>query len=586
MGNKKKHFQKKFVNNKSYEAQNKSELLPDFKKRILFISLIVIITFIAYIPSLNNEFVNWDDDKLVTSNLLIRDLNFSNIKAIFSSFVFGNYHPLTIFLYAIEYHFVQYDPVLYHWVNLIIHLLNTVFVFVFINMMSRRLEIAFVTAFLFGVHPLGVESVAWIADLKNVLFTLPFLAALITYIKYLKSKSTNNRYLFYTIIFYILSVLSKATAVSLPVLLFLFDYYYGRSFNKKIIIEKIPFFLFAFMMGIISLIGNQSEEAIAGTSIVPIVDRIFLSSHALLHFLLKSFIPFSMSIIHPHPERINSMLPVEFYFMPVIVIALVYLVYKSLKNTKVILFGSLFFLINIFLFLQLLPTGPSLVAERYSYIPNIGIFFLIGCGVSKIISEKSAKSYIIIPLYILLFCYGSYLTILTWQTCKVWKNSGTLWDNAISHYPRIYFAYSNRGDFKRLNNDFDGAIKDFKKSISIKPTFVEAYNNLAIAYYYQNNYDSAVVYFSRAIKINPDFAFAYNNRGGIYLNQGKSDLAFSDFNRAIKLMPNYAEPYLNRSMIYRGRNEFQKALTDAYRSRSLGYTVSEDYIKSLKESLK
>ena len=207
-------------------------------KHFIIVAIIVIISAIVFYPSLKNGFTNWDDPRYVTEGEIIQDLSFENIIKIFSEPYFMNYHPLTILSYALEYNYDKINPKVYHTTNYIFHLLNIVLVFILFYFISKRnLIIPSTVAFLFALHPMHVESVAWVAERKDVLYALFFLGSLITYVKFIENK--NTKWYIFTIVLFILSLLSKPMAVTLPVVLVLLDYFYKRKFNTKLVLESL-----------------------------------------------------------------------------------------------------------------------------------------------------------------------------------------------------------------------------------------------------------------------------------------------------------------------------------------------------------
>ena len=230
------------------------------KNLILFlaISFILIATAIAYYPCLKNGFV-WDDEGYILKNYYIKNMSVDNLKTIMTTPIMGNYHPLVIISYAWEYFFFKLNPAPYHIVNMIIHLLNCVLVFYFIMRLSNSIPVAFITGLLFGIHPLHVESVAWISERKDVLYAFFYVISLICYLSYLE-KRPDYKYYFFALFFFLLSILSKPMAVTLPLVLFLMDYFRDRKIDYRAIIEKIPFFVLSILSGIVTLFAQRLSE--------------------------------------------------------------------------------------------------------------------------------------------------------------------------------------------------------------------------------------------------------------------------------------------------------------------------------------
>ncbi|MDP8263353.1 MAG: tetratricopeptide repeat protein [Candidatus Ancaeobacter aquaticus] len=528
------------------------------KKHFIQLSLffLLALTTIAFYPSLKNGFTNWDDDKQLTQNNTITRLSLPDIGTYFTSFHDGLYHPLVTLSFAIEYHFFKLNPKPYHITNLILHLLNILFVFWLIYLLSKKAWTALITALLFAIHPLHVASVAWIAERKDVLYTFFFLGSLISYLYY-KERNT-QRYFIYALILFILSLLSKPMAITLPVILILIDYYIDGKLTKKSVTNTLSFFVLALSFGIITLIARFTR-IIDIEPTLHFFDNIFIASYGILFYLVKMVFPYPLSCYYPTPEKIAGMLPMIFYISPCIVALLAVLILYSLRYTKVIFFGFLFYIITISPVLHLIGGGP-IVANHYTYVPLIGIFFILGSGAAWFIKQRSAVS-------IFLICALSIITIilsfLTWQRTQVYKDSITLWEDFFKNYghcKNISIAYNNRGNAYQDNGYLDKAIANYNSAINLNPTYTIAYNNRGNIYQLQRKYKEALADCNRAIGLNPKLAEAYYNRGNACINLGSRNLAIADYKKAVELMPQYAEAWNNMGNIYQEEGKHNRAL--------------------------
>lgn len=347
--------------------------------------LIILITFIAFLPVLQNGFVNFDDDRYILNNPMLASINLSDI---FSSYIVGNYHPLTMLIYAIEYQFFGLNAGGYHAVSLLLHLLIVILVFYVVLSLSNRKEVALVASLLFGIHPLHVESVAWASELKDLLYTFFFLASWLCYLRYLKEPK--RKFYFYCLFLFLLSLLSKGMAVSLPVVLLLTDYFKGRKLNAKAWLEKAPFFALSIIFGIVAIIAQKSGGAIQDLEVYPLVQRIAFACYGFITYLLKFVVPYELCTYYPYPLKSVAGIPGWYYIYPIVLLALIAFVFYSLRFSKKFFFGIGFFTITVFLVLQLLPVGNTIMADRYSYIPSIGIFYLAGEGFYRLWQKKKS----------------------------------------------------------------------------------------------------------------------------------------------------------------------------------------------------
>ncbi len=514
------------------------------------LAVIMIIAFITLQPVLDFSFTNWDDQFYVWQNDDIKDISIEGIRNIFKSNVLGHYHPVTIFSFALEYHFFQLDPYYYHLDNLLIHLLNTALVFWLIILLTKRVWAAIIVALLFSVHPMHVESVAWISERKGLLCGLFFLSSLITYIHYLKKSKFKNNYLLLTFFFFIVASLSKAVAVTLPVVLLIIDHYYKRKEIRKLLQEKIVFFLLAIGFGLYAIQSQHAEGAVhmLETPNINIFDRLIIGINNLGIYIAKAVVPYQVSCLYPYPKKVAGTLPLLYYITPFLMIIVGLISYKSVKHSKIILLGTLFFLATILLFLQFIPIGDVIMADRYTYLPYIGLFLLLGVGWDHLFLHKKNAT---VALFVLLIGYTFSLSYQSYQRIGVWKNSGTLWTDVISNFPKVSLAYNNRSKI----------------------------------YIEQEKFELAIADYNMALKLNPSSFDAYNNRGNAYRKLGKMELAIQDYNAAIKLNRSFAMAYSNRSQSYYFLKDYEQALNDGLKAESLGFRMQKEYMDWLKKAV-
>ena len=577
-----------------------------------WLAVILALTCIVFIPSLNNALTNWDDSTYLDENPLIRSLSMANIKRIFSEVYFGNYQPLHIFSYAVEYHFYKLNPTGYHTTSLVMHLIATGLVCWFIYSLTESPFIALITALLFGIHPLHVESVAWAAERKDLLYANFFLASLIAYIKYIRSQE-KMKYLFIAFLFFTLSILSKAMATSLAPVLILLDIYFRRKMSAKLVLEKVPFFVLAFVFGFIAT-HVVTETGQVSLDLFSLFERILFANFNLLMYVGKLILPIQLSSFYPYPARVEGSIPFYFYLAPLVVITLAFFIIRSLKKTKVIFFGAGFFFLCIALVLQLFPVGPTIFSERYSYLPSIGFFFVIAWFIRQLLQQRpSLKT----PLYIGLAGYSLFLGVTTYKRCDVWKDSFTLWSNVLEQFPNAamalnnvgnivgkergqldlafdYFnrsifyspnyenAYANRGIVYCMRGKFDLALKDFDKAIALRPNYYEALFNRGIAYSQTQQYDRAIVDFTALTKLKTDDAAVYLDRGIAYAQLARYSEALSDFNMALSINPSYPDAYYQRSSAMFNLHRYREAFDDVKQASALGYKVDQNYFETIR----
>ncbi|MCK5215174.1 MAG: tetratricopeptide repeat protein [Candidatus Omnitrophica bacterium] len=521
------------------------------------------LTGLVFSPCLRNDFTNYDDPGYVLENPFIKNLSFANLKNIFSRHFVGNYQPLTILSYALEYQFFSLDPYIYHLDNLLLHLGNIILVFWFIYLLTGRLQISLLTALLFGVHPLRVESVAWIAERKDVLYAFFYLGALISYVYSIKRNTFQNRYIGLCWALFLFSLLSKAQAASLPLSLLVIDYFLGRRFNKNLLYEKIPFFMLSFIFGAVTMTIQHQLQAFNPIPAYTFWEKFLFIHYELLAYLGKILIPVNLCCFYPYPEKFHDTLPAIFYYAPFIVLFLGIGVFKTKNHTKSIVFGFLFFFVNIFLLLKIIPVGSFIIADRYTYLPSIGLSFIIAQGYIFLTHHKTPFIQRLRPIiiFLLLVCLTT-LSFLTFNRCQVWKDSYTLWSDVIDKYPRVPLAYNNRGLICYSRGQYHAAINDFNQALHYYPNYSQAYNNRGSIYAHLERYDLALQDFNKALAFNPDYREAYNNRGNIHRNRGRFDLALADYNQMLQMDSHDAYALFKRARVYYFMNKLDKALAD------------------------
>lgn len=550
-------------------SSKKEQSVFSSKRNILIaLTIIILISIIAYFPVFHNNLLDWDDEGYIKNNPMIHSFD---LRAIFSKYVMGNYHPVTMLFYSLEYHLFGLNPAGYHAVNLLLHLIIVLLVFYTVFLLSENTIVALAASFLFGIHPLHVESVAWAAELKDLLYTLFFLASYIFYLKYLKEQ--RSKYYFIAISLFLISLLSKAMAASLPLVLILTDYFKGRKINTRALVEKVPFFILALILGIVAVYAQKSTDSILNDNVITFPQRIMFASYGFLSYLIKLLLPFNLCSFYPYPvENGVIQVPPLFYLYFIISLGLVFFTIYSLRFSKKIIFGLGFFTLTVLMVLQLLPVGKAIMADRYAYIPSIGIFYLAGEGILYLWNKNMKMTGVLF-----LGIAAVFLPIKTYARCGIWKNEMIFWSDVIDQYQTVDDAYYNRGIIYMNENKTREAVDDFDKAIALKPYHSNAYNNKGLALMNANMGAEALIQFNMSIEKKPDNADAYYNRGTLFLREQKDAEAIRDYNKAIELKPDYAEAYNNRGSVFVKMKRNEDALKDFNKALELNPHNAEAY---------
>ena len=531
----------------------------DIPDHIKWLGCILLALFVAFIPALGNDFVNWDDFAYIVENPVIQSLSWSNIKYIFTpdTYVVGNYHPLTVLTYCIEYSLVGLKPFLFHFDNIILHAANTVLIYVIASkLLKNNIAVLVVTA-LFAVHPMRVESVAWAAERKDVLYTFFFLFAF--YFYYLYTKMEKRKMLFYalSLFAFFLSILSKGQAVVLVVVIVALDWFLDRKFNKNTILEKIPYILLAIIFGIIAVKAQHTSLTTNRLESHTIIERMMFASYGLVMYLYKLLIPIDLSCFYAYPAKEGGSYPIMIYLAPPIALALIGLVIYKYRTNKTIIFCVLFFLGTVVIVLQLLPVGDAIYAERYTYVPFIGLFLLIGYIVGKYVQDNPSKQKLVASVLVIYFIV---LTSMSFARSREWKNSVTLWSATIDRYPTTAVAYNNRAVILLGRQSLDSAYSDLNNAVKYKKDYFEAYSNLGNYYNQMKKYDAELEQYDKALSMNSSHANSLFNRGLCYAILKRYDLAIKDYETLVTLDPKNYRGYYSMGIAYKGMGRFDDAI--------------------------
>jgi protein O-mannosyl-transferase len=444
--------------------------LPIQKAVILL--AICVTTFICFHYTLNNQFTNWDDDYYVTNDVYIRAFTPHNLKVIFTEDITkNNYHPLCMLSLAVNYFFAGLNPWSYYLTNILIHIGNVLLVFFLFVQLCRRLKMAdaaglFIASFgalWFGIHPMHVESVAWIAERKDVLYACFYIAGLLTYLRYIDAGE--KKWLWITFLLFVASCLSKPMAVVFPMSLLCFDILLQRQLSKKLLTEKAVFFLFSLLIGSMAFYTQSRTGAVASFSTLTLAERIMYASYGFVMYISKVFNPTYLSTFYPYPYRyISGYLQGIYYAAPFIALAFLflptwYLYKKKSPWFRMYVFGMGFFLVNVIFVLQFISVGAAIMSDRYSYVAYIGLFFLLAWLVQQIVSRAPTYRSAFMALLLLL---SSGLAYLCYERTKVWHNSESLLSDAIAKYPyRALLSYKWRGNYYFSIGELDKALEDY-----------------------------------------------------------------------------------------------------------------------------
>lgn len=524
------------------------------------IPAIIIITIIAFLPIKDLGFVNWDDPAYVLKNEYVQ-LSAENIKTAFLAGIHPdypkgiatNYHPLTMISLMINHSISGLEAGSYHWTNLIIHLVNVYLSFLFFLLIIGKENklLAALGALIFAIHPLHVESVAWISERKDVLFMMFYLLGLNHYLRFKKQKTKS---IIPVIGFFVLSLLSKPSAVTFPIVLILIDYLLDSKYEWKSIANKIPFLVLSLIFGFIT-INIQGDVAVGDIERFNFIEKISFASYGLSYYLVKFLVPTSTTAFHPYPP--SGQLPAFISMSPLLVLGLIGSIAYFFRKNKIVVFGVLFFAVNLALTLQFIQVGPSVVSDRYTYLPYHGLILILISFCIYIFKIKPKLKPIV---YGVLGLWLSIMLFRTFNQTKVWKDSKVLWNNVLKKYPGCHYAYKGRAEYYYKNNEYKEAMSDIEKAMERYENEFMVQSMRGNVLRQMGNYPEAINALNKAILLKPDEADLYNNRANAFIRANQSNKAKDDYEKCLQLNPNHKEALSNIGAYYFSINDYKSAI--------------------------
>jgi protein O-mannosyl-transferase len=546
----------------------------------------------TFLPALSNGFVGFDDPDYVTENVHVQaGLTWESVQWAFRSTEAANWHPLTWLSHMLDCEFFGLAPWGHHLTSILLHAVSATLLFLLLRRMTGATWRSFIVAMLFGVHPLRVESVAWIAERKDVLSTVFWMLTLWAYSRYAEGRMQNaecrtqnaavrsppsritfhvsrftfhvSRFYLLSLIFFALGLMSKPMLVTLPCALLLLDYWpLGRlrlETARRLVIEKLPFFLAAAAVSGVTFLVQKRGGAVVGGS--PLTDRVANAVVSYCRYLGKLFWPADLAAFYPRIDH-----------WPIAVVAAAGLLLLAISVAAIALrrgqpyalTGWLWFLGTLVPVVGLVQVGAQSMADRYSYVPSIGIFLVLVWGAHELTCgwRYQGIGAAAIAAATALLCAG-----LTWQQISYWKDGESLFRHAILVTKDNYNAHHALGMALDRQGRVDEAIREYRESLREKDDYAEAHNNLGVDLAQQGRLDEGMSQFLAALKSKPGYADPHNNIGTTLEKQGRFDEALAQFQAALRLRPNFPDAHYNLGVAFgrKGRSaeaasEFQRVL--------------------------
>ena len=503
------------------------------KRRTVYIAFVLtIITAVVYSGVFKNDFINFDDNVYVTSNTHIQQgLSWEGVMWAFTTIYGSNWHPLTWISHMLDIQFFGLNPAGHHLTNLIFHILATLLLFGFLRYATGKVWVSSLVAALFALHPVHVESVAWVAERKDVLSAIFWFLTLWAYVYY--TRSPNKRKYALVLILFAFGLLAKPMLVSLPFILLLLDYWplermtLNRQAVGLLLLEKIPLLIMAVASSIITVIAQQ--EAISGFNRIDFKIRLSNAILSYCIYLSQAFWPTGLAVFYPYtnPHLMNT-LGGAFFLVVVTVVVL----WKG-RQSKFLITGWFWFIIALIPVIGIVQVGGQAHADRYTYLPFIGIFIIFIWGFNEISEKILIRNKMVMKIVIaILFLV---LSVKTWVQVGNWKNSLTLFYHAIDVTKGNDLAYMNLG----LTTESMGrpleAIDYYQKAIDIDPNYGDAHYNLATTLMHLGRTDEAIAHFKKALDIDPNKIITLDNLAAAYFQKNQVSNAIPLVQKALAL---------------------------------------------------
>jgi tetratricopeptide (TPR) repeat protein len=535
-------------------------------------ALLILGTVVVFLPALDNDFVDWDDVENLVNNPHYRGLSGPQLRWMWSSARLGHYIPVTWMTLGLDYVLWQMDPSGYHLTNLLLHAANAaVFYLIALRLLGaalpslgatpRRIGSVF-AALLFAVHPLRVESVAWVTERRDVLFGLFYLLAILAYLRYCEASAAGTRrgrWAYWgSVACCGLALLSKSMAVSLPVILLLLDIYPLRRLGggmrtwlaphrRAVLIEKIPFVLLAAGAALVALTVLGSSGGLSPLAKVGLRGRIAVSLYALSFYLWKMLLPLDLSPLYELPLRLNPVRP-AFLISGLTVLAVTVLALVQRRQWPALAVVWTAYVVVLLPVLGIAHNGPQLAADRYTYLASSGWCLLGGAGVALAWQRRRALQPVVTALAaVVVVTFAG----LTWKQVHVWRDTDTLWTHALAVSPSAR-AYMNVGLMLGRQGRLAEGIDHLREALRINPAFPEAYNAMGMVLAEQGRTKEAAEYLQLALRINPKFADAHNNLGLALADQDRLPEAIAHFETALRLNPDLGDARRNLELALKG----------------------------------
>jgi tetratricopeptide (TPR) repeat protein len=534
---------------------------------VIICFLLIVVNLGVYWQVQAHDFIGYDDDKYVTDNPPVRQgLSKESIIWAFGSFHASNWHPITWLSHMLDVELFGMNAGAHHLTNLLFHILNSLLLFIVFRKMTAQVWQSAIVALLFALHPVHVESVAWVAERKDVLSTFFWLLTIWSYTRFAR-RPAMGRYLA-VVGFFCLGLMAKPMVVTLPFVLLLLDYWpldriqTGQTNNHsgkpnpglallRLVYEKIPLFVLAGLSCGVTFLAQKKGEALGLLDVHPLTMRVANAVVSYLKYIQKLIWPHDLAILYPYPEVITVW---QVLAGCSVLGCITFLSVRYRKRLPWLFVGWFWYVGTLVPVIGLVQVGEQAMADRYTYIPFIGLFLILTWGASFLTGKWRSKNIALSVISTVIFFA---LIAATRAQVSYWKNSTRLFEHALSVTNGNYVIHNNLGFELALQGRMDEAIMHYRAALRINPEFELAHINLGSALFSQGEIEKSLAYYQTTLSQTPRFAGVHHNLGILLLRVGRIDEAVDHFQETLRIKPDYAEVYnsLGAALVSQGKIE-------------------------------
>ncbi|MGD8704070.1 MAG: tetratricopeptide repeat protein, partial [Syntrophobacterales bacterium] len=551
-----------------------------YANRVIVLCLLLLaITLAVYGQVVKHDFVSLDDDIYLTENYyVLAGLTTAGIVWAFSFTDSPYWHPLTWLSHMLDCQLYGLSPSMHHLTNVVLHLANTLLLFLVFYRMTGALWRSCFVAALFALHPLNVESVAWVSERKNLLSTFFWLLTMVFYVRYSK-KPCLARYVLVVSIF-ALGLMAKPMLVTLPFVLLLLDYWplgrfpfqqvdsdtrteaapatipvFQKTISVNLVLEKVPLLILSVLSSFLTSLSVQRSGIVISTTLVPMKLRIANAIVSYARYIGKLIWPQDLAVFYPYPSTVPLWQSVG---AGLLLAGISFLVIRAWRKLPYLCIGWLWYLGTLIPAIGLVQAGQwPAMADRFTYVPAIGLFVMLAWLIPHVLTKwRYRKTGLVLAAGALL----AVLLLLTRAQLNRWSNTITLFEHTLKVTENNYLAHNNLGNALARQGKLKQAKDNYVKALRINPTFPRAHNNLANVLARQGKSQEAIAHYTKALEIKPNFPKAHNNLGNVLARQGKNQEAIVHYTKALQIKPDFAGAHNNLGNILQGQGKIDEAV--------------------------